>query len=130
MKKIFMLLLATLGLLTPAVHASTPYGEDITVSQARALVAEEAIVWIDVREVTEFEKLPKLNFVKHVPLSYFNTAFAELNVQPDTTVFVICRSGNRSKRVQSALQDSGYTAVTNILGGMSGWYQEFPQDSK
>lgn len=128
MKKIFMLLLATVGLLTPPVQAGTPYGEDITVVHARPLAQEEGIVWIDVREITEFDKLPKLDFMHHVPLSRFNASFAELNLEKDSTVFIVCRSGKRSKKVQNALQDAGYTSVTNILGGMGDWYKEFPQD--
>lgn len=128
MKKIFMLLLATVGLLTPSVHAGVPYGQDITVAYARSLAKEEGIVWIDVREVNEFEKLPKLDFIHHVPLSRFNSSFADLQLEKDATIFVICRSGNRSKRVQKALHDSGYNSVTNILGGMKDWYTKFPHD--
>lgn len=127
MKKLFMLLLATVGLLTPPVHAA-PYGEDITVAYARSLAGEEGITWIDVREVTEFEKLPKLEFVHHVPLSHFNPSFTDLELEKDATIFIVCRSGNRSKKVQKALHDAGYSSVTNILGGMSDWYTKFPGD--
>lgn len=128
MKKIFMLLLATVGLLTPSVHAGTPYSEDITVAYARSLAKEDGITWIDVREVTEFDQLPKLEFAHHVPLSRFNPSFADLKLKHDATIFVVCRSGNRSKKVQNALRDAGYSSVTNILGGMNDWYTKFPHD--
>ena len=127
MRRIVMLL-ATVGLFTPAAHAKVPYGEDITVTYARTLVQEEGIVWIDVREITEFEQLPKLDFVHHVPLSRFNASFADMKLKKDATLFVVCRSGKRSKRVQKALYDAGYTSVTNILGGMTDWYAKFPHD--
>lgn len=125
MKKILMLLLASFGLLTPAVQAQGPYGDDITVIEAHQYMSESGIEWIDVREEKEFEKLPKLDFVHHVPLSRFNADFAELGLDKDTTIFVVCRSGNRSKRVQNALIDAGYTSVTNVKEGMIGWHKEF-----
>jgi rhodanese-related sulfurtransferase len=40
----------------------------------------------------------------------------------EATLLVICRSGQRSLRVATALVDAGYDAV-NVLGGMLEWQQ-------
>lgn len=39
-------------------------------------------------------------------------------VEKDTTIYVYCRSGNRSAAATKALQDAGYTSIVD-LGGLS-----------
>jgi rhodanese-related sulfurtransferase len=54
----------------------------------------------------------------HIPLGDLGPRSAEIPV--DQTVYVICRSGNRSAHAASALNGAGWTAV-NVAGGMHEW---------
>ena len=102
-------------------------GIDYSVQEGHAFIGDEAIVWLDIREKGELRDLPKLDFARHLPLSRFSAGFARLNLGKETGIFVICRSGNRSKRLQKALLQEGYLNTVNILGGMRAWRAEYPQ---
>ena len=102
-------------------------GIDYSVQEGHALIGDEAIVWLDIRENGELRDLPKLDFARHLLLSRFSAGFARLNLGKETGIFVICRSGNRSKRLQKALLQEGYLNTVNILGGMRAWRAEYPQ---
>ncbi len=122
MKKwtIFLLLLIT-SLLTTQCFAENTDLKNITVTEAAKAVSESSIIWLDIRETDEFKHLPKLNFAKHAPLSNFEATFTPLGIQKDQTFYIICRSGNRSKRLQNYLVSQGYVNAVNILGGMKAW---------
>ncbi len=94
---------------------------DITVQEAFENIDDSTIIWMDIRESEEFGSLPKLTFAKHIPMSTFRESFPASGIQKDQTVYIICRSGNRSKRVQKHLVSQGYTGTVNVLGGMKAW---------
>ncbi len=94
---------------------------DISVQEASGKVKDPTITWLDIRESEEFIALPKLPFAQHVPLSTFTNKFHTFGLRKDQTLYIICRSGNRSKRLQHYLLEQGYTKVFNILGGMRAW---------
>ncbi|MGL1901391.1 MAG: rhodanese-like domain-containing protein [Fibrobacterales bacterium] len=106
---------------TSHCFASDPSLKDVTVIEAKASQLDSSILWLDIRESSEFQSLPKLPFAKHVPLSQFEKSFTSLGIQKDQTFYIICRSGNRSKRLQRHLVSQGYTDAINILGGMKAW---------
>jgi rhodanese-related sulfurtransferase len=54
----------------------------------------------------------------HIPLAELAIRSAE--IPADQTVYVICRSGNRSDRAAEALNGAGWQAV-NVAGGMRQW---------
>lgn len=95
--------------------------KDISVQKALSNIDNPHILWFDIRESKEFSTLPKLPFAQHVPLSTFPSSFANLEIKKDQTFYIICRSGNRSKRLQSHLVSQGYTNAINVLGGMKAW---------
>lgn len=55
---------------------------------------------------------------RHVPLGELGARSAE--VPADQTIYVICRSGNRSAYATEALNAAGWQAV-NVAGGMQQW---------
>ncbi|MDD9180270.1 MULTISPECIES: rhodanese-like domain-containing protein [Aliivibrio] len=77
--------------------------------QAWALVEQGALL-IDVRTPGEFSQ-GHLTDAANLPLSTVETAFA--NIDKDTPIVVYCRSGARSGRAMSYLQQEGYTQVHN-----------------
>jgi rhodanese-related sulfurtransferase len=54
----------------------------------------------------------------HIPLGELGQRTDE--IPADDTIYVICRSGNRSARATAALNQAGWTAV-NVGGGMQEW---------
>jgi rhodanese-related sulfurtransferase len=55
---------------------------------------------------------------RHIPLGDLGARSVEIPV--DQTVYVICRSGNRSAHATHALNGAGWHAV-NVAGGMHEW---------
>ncbi|MEG9250161.1 rhodanese-like domain-containing protein [Arthrobacter sp. Soc17.1.1.1] len=54
----------------------------------------------------------------HMPMGDLPTRVDEL--EQNTPVIVVCRSGNRSARVADALNSAGFSADT-MAGGMTAW---------
>jgi len=72
---------------------------------------------LDVREPDEWA-VGHAPEATHIPLGDLSQRTAEIPV--DQTIYVICRSGNRSGRAAQALNKAGWTAV-NVAGGMQDW---------
>jgi rhodanese-related sulfurtransferase len=77
----------------------------------------EEVVLLDVRETHEWER-GHIEGALHVPMGELAPRQAELPT--NTTIVCVCRSGNRSAAVTSALIRAGYDAV-NLEGGMLAW---------
>jgi rhodanese-related sulfurtransferase len=84
----------------------------------RKLEANENIVLLDVREVTEyaFHHIP--NAIS-IPLGELEERMGELNKENE--IFVVCRTGNRSDLAAQKLTEKGFTNVFNVVLGMSQW---------
>ncbi len=77
----------------------------------------EDAVLLDVREDDEWAAGHAPD-ATHIPMT---TLAGRLDEIPEAdTLYVICRSGGRSARVTSYLNDNGWDAV-NVDGGMSMW---------
>lgn len=83
--------------------------------QAAAVPADGWL--LDVRELDEWVAghAPR---ARHIPLGDLGLRSAE--IPADETVYVICRSGNRSAHATHALNGAGWRAV-NVVGGMHEW---------
>ncbi|MFI7483974.1 rhodanese-like domain-containing protein [Kocuria sp. M1R5S2] len=79
-------------------------------------IPEDANV-LDVREDFEWEA-GHIEGAQHIPLARLPECYGE--VEPDETVYVICRSGGRSLKATAWLQRYGFEPV-NVLGGMGAW---------
>lgn len=100
-----------------------------------ALTDDKDAVLIDVRTVPEwqFVGVPDLSSVgkdvlfiewQHYPEMQINDRFIEAvraaGVGPDQKVFLVCRSGMRSKAAAKALTQAGYRYAYNISEGFEG----------
>jgi rhodanese-related sulfurtransferase len=72
---------------------------------------------LDVREPYEWAA-GHVADATHIPLAQIGQRVDE--IPKDQTVYVICRSGNRSAGVTHALTGAGWQAV-NVAGGMQDW---------
>ncbi|MFT4413390.1 sulfurtransferase TusA family protein [Bacillus sp. UMB0728] len=82
------------------------------------LSSNEELIVLDVREHAEyvFRHIPK---AKSIPLGELENRLDELN--PETPIYVVCRTGNRSDLAAQKLTDKGFKQVVNVVPGMSGW---------
>jgi rhodanese-related sulfurtransferase len=87
----------------------------VTVSDLAADLPSGAL--LDVREADEWAAGHAPDAV-HIPMSELAGRLDEL---PEAeSLYVICRSGNRSARVAAYLNANGWDAV-NVAGGMHAW---------
>jgi rhodanese-related sulfurtransferase len=95
---------------------------EITPSQLHARrVAGTAPVIIDVREGWELQ-LASIPGVLHIPMNEIPAKLQELD--KDSEIVVMCRSGGRSMQVAQFLARNGFRSVANLTGGILAWSRE------
>jgi len=100
---------------------------DITPKELKQKIDQgETFVLIDVREPNEHEAYNVGGEL--IPLKTLPNRLSELEDHKDDEVVVYCRSGNRSGMAQQFMQQSGFSNVRNLTGGMLAWYDEFEND--
>ncbi len=82
------------------------------------LEANENMIVLDVRETAEyaFNHIP--NSIS-IPLGELEARMNELN--QDQTIYIVCRTGNRSDLAAQKLAENGFSNVLNVIPGMSQW---------
>jgi rhodanese-related sulfurtransferase len=93
-------------------------------SPQERLRQRDTVLLVDVREPAEHagEKIPGSILL---PLSKFNPA--RIPSDPNKKLVLYCRSGNRSTQAAQKLFAAGFTDVTHLSCGISGWKEQgFP----
>jgi rhodanese-related sulfurtransferase len=75
---------------------------------------------VDVREPVEWAETGVPEGAALIPLGDLGSAAAS-ELATDQPVYVICRSGNRSRTGSDILVGLGYTQVYNVDGGITAW---------
>jgi len=77
---------------------------------------------IDVRTPLEFREV-HVDFARNVPLDRINAdlLMAEHDGSSGEPVYVICRSGNRSRQACEKLLKAGHGNIVNVIGGTQAW---------
>ena len=91
--------------------------KDIEVEELKErLDKEEKFVFLDVREVYEYEddNLGAIN----IPLAQLPNKLSEIEAHKNSEIIIHCRSGARSGNAKKFLESKGYTKVRNVLGGI------------
>ena len=83
-----------------------------------AELSDDAVI-LDVREDYEWDA-GHVDGALHIPLEQLPERLGELD--PDTDLFVICRTGGRSLRATTWLTQNGYSSF-NVIGGMGAWFE-------
>ena len=92
---------------------------EISVEELKArLDAGETPLVIDVREGWELD-ISKVDFARHMPMAMVPTRLNELD--PETPIIVMCRSGGRSMQIATLLASRGFRSVSNLTGGILAW---------
>jgi rhodanese-related sulfurtransferase len=92
---------------------------DVTPETVAALLAEDAIQLVDVREPHE-RKAGHVAGSRHVPLAELTAAAP--TIDPERPVVFVCRVGARSAMAAWSFARAGYDAH-NLDGGMVEWAQ-------
>jgi rhodanese-related sulfurtransferase len=88
-----------------------------TVSAVDAMNARQDVVLLDVREPQEWNAGHSPGAI-HIPLGSLPASLGR--IPRDKKVYVLCRSGNRSRTGTAILRDAGFDAH-NVSGGMQAW---------
>lgn len=93
--------------------------QELSVDELKArLDAGETPLVIDVREAHELA-ISSLPFARHIPMGEVAARTGELD--PNTPLIVMCRSGGRSLQVAKFLEGRGFRSVCNLTGGILAW---------
>lgn len=92
--------------------------KDVSVNDAQAAVSKGGVQFIDVRTPEEFTAGHARSAV-NIPLDVLSEKLSTLS--KDKPIYVICQTGNRSKKASIVLENNGFTNIFNIKGGTGAW---------
>lgn len=71
--------------------------------------------WVDVRSPGEYRG-GHVSEAVNIPHTEITQRISEITTDPDATLYLYCRSGNRSGKAKKALEQAGFTNVVNVGG--------------
>lgn len=80
----------------------------------------DSLILLDVREDWEMS-VASVQGVVHIPMAQVQARMSELD--KNTEIVVLCRSGRRSLEVARLLQSNGYRTI-NLAGGILAWSRD------
>ncbi len=104
--------------------------KECSVVELKEVLETQTVTLIDVRQPSEFAG-GRVAGSKLIPLGQILQRASELD--QETPVYLICRSGRRSKMAQQMLTSLGFSKTTNITGGFEAWRQagfDFDRDER
>ena len=95
--------------------------DEVSMQQFQDKILNENTVVLDVRsEEGYFGPLGHIDGAILIPINELENRIEELKKFQDETIYVVCRSGNRSNFGKDLLIENNFKAV-NIDGGMLAW---------
>lgn len=113
-----------------------PYAGALTPTEVfEAISQDSAIKLVDVRSRAELELVGRVPLAMHIEWAFYpgmvaNPEFCDQlqkQVDKDSTVIFMCRTGGRSHNAALLAQKLGYTKVYNMLEGFEGEANEHKQ---
>ena len=119
MKKIKLILLFFIVIFS--MNFCTKNIDVITMQQFQSRILDQNTVVLDVRTEEEyFGPLGHIDGAILIPINELESRIVELKKFQDETIYVVCRSGNRSNLGKDLLIENNFKAV-NVDGGMLAW---------
>jgi adenylyltransferase/sulfurtransferase len=84
------------------------------------LDAGEKLLLLDVRQPWEHEAARIAGSVL-IPLNDLPARLGELKLEPGQTLVTYCHAGMRSMRAAQFLEQSGFSGVLSLAGGIAAW---------
>ena len=116
-----------MGILQKAEQALTEINV-LTAAEAVERVDDDAVVFVDVRDVREVEQSDTIEGSHHAPRGMIEFWFdpespyhREIYADQTKTYVLFCNGDPRSALSAKALQDIGITNVAQLSGGMPAW---------
>lgn len=106
-----------------ASACSQKSNDDVNVSEFAGLVADSAIVVLDVRSAEEFTES---HIERAINIDVRQINFVEITkstIPRDKMLAIYCRTGRRSANACAKLKAEGYRCV-NLKGGITAWKEE------
>jgi len=99
--------------------------ESISAADLQQIMMHDSTVFVlDVRTAAEYTgQLGHIAGSTLIPVQELAARIGELKSDTDQEIYVICRSGNRSRTASTILINNDYKAI-NILGGMRAWNKQ------
>ena len=99
------------------------YPLEISVTEAKRLLDQSpcGVLIIDVREPYEVE-IARVHGAEFIPMGQIPARAHSL--PSDEHLLILCHHGGRSLRVTQYLRAQGYSAVSNIAGGIEAWAEQ------
>ncbi len=101
----------------------TDHPLEISVTEAKRLLDESpcGVLLIDVREPHETE-IARIRGAELIPMQQIPERAHDL--PRDEHLLIMCHHGGRSMRVTEFLRSRGFTAVSNVAGGIDAWAEQ------
>jgi rhodanese-related sulfurtransferase len=121
---------------TRGKQSSLPYAGALTPQETYTLIDQgNGVVLVDVRSRAELELVGRVPLAKHIEWASYpgmvpNPDFAaqlQTQVDKNSTVIFMCRTGGRSHNAALLAQQLGYGNAYNMLEGFEGEANEFKQ---
>jgi len=98
----------------------------IDVEEAAKMLHRDDVVFVDVRETTEYQQgtIPGAVHVPRGLLEWYADPTQPVHrseLAPDKTLVVFCAAGGRSLLAAKTLGEMGYSNVLNLEGGFNAW---------
>jgi len=95
---------------------------EISVPEAAARHArgDEGFVLIDIRGADELE-IAAIPGATHIPMQTLGAELERRAIGTDTTLALLCRTGNRTMTAARGLRSLGYTNARSVAGGIHWW---------
>ncbi len=92
--------------------------KEVSPAEAQAVVSKAYSQFIDVRTPEEYSGGHAAR-AENIPLDTLTASFDKL--EKNEPVYVICQTGNRSKKAVGILKEAGFNNVLNVTGGTVAW---------
>jgi len=99
---------------------SSRSGHGVTAQELVNLVNREGALVLDIREPNEFGEGHIVDAV-NIPQSAIDSRLSELHKHKESPVVVVCKTGQNSAIVGTALHKAGFAKVNRLSGGMGEW---------
>ena len=117
-----------------AIEMRLPYAGALTPQEAHAvLIADNQAQLVDVRSKAELELVGRVPSALHVEWAFYpgmvanpdfssqlQVYFNQKNIDKNTVIMFLCRTGGRSHNAAAVAESLGYTHVYNVLEGFEG----------